>query len=77
MVHKQIAGGRRKIGNSLIQRGGWIKFRLDELVREWFLKPEENFGLSIHSYDREGNPNPLTIIHHDDVGFDSSMVSCA
>lgn len=65
IVHK------RKVNNSLVRRGGWIKIELKNVVQRWFEAPETNLGLAIHSYDSDGNT--LSVIHHEDVLFESPM----
>ena len=63
---------KRKVNNSLVRRGGWIKIELKNVVQRWFEAPETNLGLAIHSYDSDGNT--LSVIHHEDVLFESPMV---
>ncbi|CAG2161864.1 unnamed protein product, partial [Oppiella nova] len=36
------------------KKGVWVQIELKKLVSQWFRHPNENLGLAIHSYDKDG-----------------------
>jgi hypothetical protein len=54
------------------KKGVWVQIELKKLVAQWFRHPNENLGLAIHSYDKDGNE--LAVIEASD-NEDNSLVS--